>query len=172
MQEKGKQNLKRLVTIALLIALQIVLSRFLSIQAWNIKIGFGFIPVVIAATLFGPVDAAIVGGMADLLGTLLFPIGPYFPGFTFTAALIGVIFGLLLKNNPSFLRVAISVVLSQFVCGLLINTLWISIFYHNPYFAVMATRLAQIGIMTVAELVIIPIIIAAQSRFRAAVRIG
>ncbi len=109
MQEKGKQNLKRLVTIALLIALQIVLSRFLSIQAWSIKIGFGFIPVVIAATLFGPVDAAIVGGMADLLGTLLFPIGPYFPGFTFTAALIGVIFGLLLKNNPSFLRVAISV---------------------------------------------------------------
>ena len=171
MKERGKQNLKRLVTVSLLIALQIVLSRFLSIRAWNLKIGFGFIPVVIAATLFGPIDAALVGGISDLLGAILFPVGPYFPGFTFTSALIGVIFGLLLKSKPDIFRVVLSVVFSQGICGLLINTLWVSILYNNPYFAVLVTRLPQVGIMTAAELIIIPIIIAAQSRIRSAVRI-
>ena len=112
-----------------------------------------------------------MGGISDLLGAVLFPVGPYFPGFTFTSALIGVIFGLLLKSKPDIFRVVLSVVFSQGICGLLINTLWVSILYNNPYFAVLVTRLPQVGIMTAAELIIIPIIIAAQSRIRSAVRI-
>lgn len=172
LKEKSKANIKKLVTLSLLIALQIVLSRFLSLQAWNLKIGFGFVPVVIAATLFGPIEAAVVGGVSDLLGALIFPIGAYFPGFTFTAALIGVVFGLLLKNRPDFLKILLAVVISQGICGLLINTLWISILYKSPYFGVMVSRLAQIGIMTAAELIIVPIIVAAKDRICAAVKIS
>ena len=158
LKEKSKANIKKLVT--------------LSLQAWNLKIGFGFVPVVIAATLFGPIEAAAVGGVSDLLGALIFLIGAYFPGFTFTAALIGVVFGLLLKNRPDFLKILLAVVISQGICGLLINTLWISILYKSPYLGVMASRLAQIGIMTAAELIIVPIIVAAKDRICAAVKIS
>ena len=56
-----KLDLKAMVTCAALIAAAIVLSRFLSINAWNLKIGFTFVPVFIAAYLYGPIG----GGRRD-----------------------------------------------------------------------------------------------------------
>ena len=82
-----KLDVKTMVTCAALIAAAIVLSRFLSINAWNLKIGFTFVPVFLAAYLYGPLGGAIVGGIADFLGATLFPIGAYFPGFTLTCVL-------------------------------------------------------------------------------------
>ena len=70
--------------MGLLLAAEIVLSRFCSIATWNIKIGFTFIPLVLSAGLFGPIGAGVLAALADFLGAILFPIGPYFPGFTFT----------------------------------------------------------------------------------------
>ena len=40
-----RMQTKLVVTIGLLAAMHIILSRFLSINAWNIKIGFAFVPV-------------------------------------------------------------------------------------------------------------------------------
>ena len=48
-----KLDVKTMVTCAALIAAAIVLSRFLSINAWNLKIGFTFVPVFLAAYLYG-----------------------------------------------------------------------------------------------------------------------
>ncbi len=87
---------KTLTLSALLAALEIVLSRFLSISAWNTKIGFAFVPVALAALLLGPLNAGIVAALADFLGALLFPVGPYFPGFTLTAFLMGLCYGVFL----------------------------------------------------------------------------
>ena len=71
---------KMIVTLALLLAIEIVLSRFLSIQTSITRIGFGFVPLVIAGVLFGPVAAAIVAVLGDVLGALLFPTGAFFGG--------------------------------------------------------------------------------------------
>ena len=92
----SEQKIGTLTLMGLLTAVEIVLSRFLSISAWNTKIGFAFVPVVIAAILLGPYRAGIVAALADFLGAVLFPIGAYFPGFTLTAFFMGVIYGLLL----------------------------------------------------------------------------
>ena len=96
---------KTLTLTALLAALEFVLSRFLSISAWNTKIGFAFVPVALAALLLGPLNAGIVAALADFLGALLFPVGPYFPGFTLTAFLMGLCYGLFLYKKQSFSRV-------------------------------------------------------------------
>ena len=72
---------RTIVYLGVLTALEIVLSRFLSISAWNLKIGFSSVPVALAGMLFGPLAGGIVGALGDLLGAVLFPIGPYFPGF-------------------------------------------------------------------------------------------
>ena len=92
-----KITTKKLVTLALLTALEIVFSRFLSINAWNLKIGFNFLPIALAALLFGPLAGGLVGALGDFIGAILFPIGAYFPGFTFTAFLTGCCFGLFLR---------------------------------------------------------------------------
>lgn len=164
---------KRLVIIAMLTAIEIVLSRFCSISAWNLKIGFGFAPVLVAAMLYGPIEAAAVGGLADFLGAVLFPIGPYFPGFTITAALTGAVFGAFLKRRPektrdlpsesegsaerkSFgfgARLVVSVLINQLVLSLLLNTLWISVLYGSPFVPLLATRIVQCAVMVPVQIV-------------------
>lgn len=150
-----KQNTKLTVSIGLLVALHIILSRWLSINAWNLKIGFAFVPVFIAAWAFGPLPAAAVGGLGDFLGAILFPIGPYFPGFTLSCALTGVIFGVLLHKEQTLPRIAAAVVLNQFGVSLLLSSLWVSILYHSPYAAVLPTRVVQCAVLTGVELVTI-----------------
>jgi Predicted membrane protein len=94
-----KYNVKRLVVLGMLIAVEIVLSRFVSIATDTLKISLAFAPVMIAALLYGPVWAGVVGALADIIGALLFPIGAYFPGFTVTAFLTGMVFGAFLYNR-------------------------------------------------------------------------
>ena len=68
-EKKTKISVRNITLMAMLIAIEIVLSRFCSIQAWNVKIGFAFIAPVTAAILMGPAQAAVVAGVADVLGT-------------------------------------------------------------------------------------------------------
>lgn len=146
-----KFDTRTLVILAVLIAMEIILNRFLSINAWNTKIGFSFVPVVLAAVLFGPIHAAIVGGMGDLLGALLFPIGAYFPGFTLTAVLMGLVWGFLLHKDASIPRILFAVIINQFILGLIVNTFWISVLYGSPYGPLFLTRIAQAAILTVVQ---------------------
>ena len=149
---------RTVTTLALLTAIEIVLSRFLSINAWNIKIGFSFVPVVVAAILYGPLGAGIVGAV-------LFPIGAYFPGFTLTAFLTGFVFGLFLYKKQDWPRSIAAVGINQFVLSLFLNTLWISILYGSPYVPLLATRLVQCVILTAVQLVCIQAIAKAVSRY-------
>ena len=146
---------RTLTLTALLAALEIVLSRFLSISAWNTKIGFAFVPVALAALLLGPLNAGLVAALADFLGALLFPVGPYFPGFTLTAFLMGLCYGLFLYKKQSFARILLAVAIHQFVLSLLFNTLWISLLYGSPFGALLVSRLPQCALLTAVQLVVI-----------------
>ena len=149
----------RMLTLsALLTALEIVLSRFLSISAWNTKIGFAFVPVALAAMLLGPLNAGIVAALADFLGALLFPVGPYFPGFTLTAFLMGLTYGLLLFREQHFPRVLAAVAVHQLALSLLLNTLWISLLYGSPYGPLLLSRLPQCAILAAVQLAVIPLL--------------
>ena len=157
---------RTLTSMALLIALEIVLSRFLSINAWNTKIGFAFVPVVIAAILLGPLYAGIVGALADFLGAILFPIGTYFPGFTLTAFLMGLCYGLFLYRSQSFPRILGAVAVHQLILSLLLNTLWISLLYGSPFVPLLVSRLPQCAILAAVQLVVIPLIARLLPRIR------
>lgn len=82
-----KLDTRSITALGLLVAVEIVLSRFCSINAWDLKIGFSFLPVAVAAMRLGPLEAAVVAAVSDFVGAVLFPIGAYFPGFTLTAFL-------------------------------------------------------------------------------------
>ena len=153
-----KFSTRTLTTMALLTALEIVLSRFLSISAWNTKIGFAFVPVALAAMLLGPVYAGIVGALADFVGAILFPVGAYFPGFTLTAFLMGACYGLFLYKKQSFPRILGAVALHQLALSLLLNTLWISILYGSPFYPLLLSRLPQCAILGAVQLVVIPLL--------------
>ena len=70
-----KLDTRSITALGLLVAVEIVLSRFCSINAWDLKIGFSFLPVAVAAMRLGPLEAAVVAAVSDFVGAVLFPIG-------------------------------------------------------------------------------------------------
>lgn len=148
------RHVQMLAVMAMLAALQIVLSRFLSINAQIVKIGFAFVPIALCAMLFGTLPTVIVAVVADLVGATLFPSGTFFPGFTLSAALNAMVYGLLLYKKQTVLRVVIAVAINQFVLSLFLTPLWLSILYHLPYWVTVVGRLYQIAILTVVEIAV------------------
>ena len=128
----GKITLRQLTVSALLIALDVVFTRVLAINTPLMKIGLGFAAVALSAMLYGPLWAALTAALGDLIGALLFPTGAYFPGFTLTAALTGLLFGLFLfRREKSWLRAFFAALTNCFLVTLVLNTLMIAVFFRS-----------------------------------------
>jgi len=163
-------TLKEMIILALLIAMEIVLSRFLSISMPTIKISFAFLPIAFAAILFGPIWAGIAGALADFLGAILFPVGAFFPGFTLTALLVGVVYGLFLYKGHSsltkdILRITIAAFIVTFILQLGLDTLWVSMITGTDYVALIATRVIRSAVMLPIQVVLISLIKASKQLF-------
>ena len=155
MNKINKKNVtKQLCALALLIAVGVVLGRLVPVlSVWNTKIEFSFVAVMLAACIAGPVGGLVTGALIDFIGAILLPTGPYFPGFTATAALTGLVFGLLLYKKCNLGRIVIAVLSTQIVCSFLLNTLFISILYTKAFTVLLATRAIQVVVMSVIEIV-------------------
>lgn len=148
----GGSPVRTIVWLALFTALFIVLERFLSINVWNMRIGFAFIALAMAGMLYGPLAAGLVGAAGDILGMLLFPTGPYFPGFTLNAFLTGAVFGLFLYKGMTIKRMIGAVAVNQLILSLFVQTLWISMTYGAPYIGLLPVRLTQCLVMIPVQL--------------------
>lgn len=134
--------------MGLLISMEIVLTRFFSIQTPIVRIGFGFIPIMIASVMFGPVLGGLTGAFSDILGMMLFPKGTYFPGFTLSAFISGMIYGIILYRSPkNMLRIIIAVSIVVIVVDLGLNTYWLSIITGKGVVALFVPRLIKSIIM-------------------------
>ena len=153
-------HVKKVVYLGLFIALEVILTRFLSIQTPIIRIGFTFLPVAISAMMFGPLSAGIAAALADVIGMMLFPSGgAYFPGFTLTAFLSGAIFGVLLYNKPkSIVRIGIAVVIICVLVNLGLDTLWLKMITGKGYLALMPARIIKCAAMIPIEITIIMLV--------------
>jgi ECF transporter S component (folate family) len=145
-----------LLPVALLVGLEIVLSRFCSVATPIAKLGFGFVPIAICGIRYGPLWAAAAGGLADFIGAILFPIGAYFPGFTLSAALTGWVFGLFLARYPKrWGRLLAAVGINCLGVSLLLGTLWLTVITGSPFMALLPTRLVQNLIMIPVQVLLL-----------------
>ncbi len=152
-------KLKGLIQVSLLIAMEIVLARFMSISTPILRIGFGFVPIAICAIMYGPVWAGIAGATADVIGATLFPLGTYFPGLTLSAALTGIVFGLLLfKKRDGWLPLAVAVAINCLIISLLLNTYWLTILMGKNYMALLPVRIVQNLIMLPIQFFVIRLV--------------
>ena len=154
MKEKSmsQEKIFNLCCLGLLIAIQVVLARFAAIPVGDMmRFSTSFIPVVIAARRFGILGGVAVYGLGDLVGAIVFPTGgAFFPGYTLTAAVVGLIFGLFLRPvkkeetaTERNIKIILSVVTTQFVGSFLMNSFWRSFQTNVPYTTVLMTRLPQ-----------------------------
>ncbi|MCI2146455.1 MAG: folate family ECF transporter S component [Clostridiales bacterium] len=142
------RNTHALTAIAMLGALSIILGYF-SFQIGNVlKISFAFLPQEAAAFLFGPVATPIMGAVMDIINYLIKPTGPFFPGFTISAALTGLIAGLGLFRRPlSVKRTAVTLFINMVLVNVVLNTLWLSILYGQAYKVILPMRIVKELIM-------------------------
>ena len=128
---------QNLVMMAALIAMQIILARFLSIQASDtLRISFESIPVILAGMWLGPIPGAIVAVIADFLGTILSGYGTWFPPLVLGPLSVGILSGVSTKyifrsplaENRDLWKVLVTVItvgiLNSFVFGLIGSTLY------------------------------------------------
>ncbi|MBP9989241.1 MAG: folate family ECF transporter S component [Ruminococcus sp.] len=155
MQTKTKLATRTVAVLAMLVAFGVVLGRFVPVvNIWSTEIEFSFVAVMLAGYIAGPVGGVAVGGLIDFIGAILFPTGAYFPGFTATAALTGMVFGLMFHKNCSLWKIIVAVLSTQLVCSLILNTLFISILYTKAFSVLIVTRLIQVAIMSAVQIII------------------
>ncbi len=157
-EKKKKITVRNIAIMGLLVAMEVVLARFFSISLWNLRIGFAFIPLVIAGVALGPVEGAIVGALSDFLGATLFPMGAYFPGFTISNMLVGMMYGLFLHKKITIPRVLACVAINKFIISMLLSTLWISILYGSPFVGLLPARAAQSVGLFIVEIITIVVL--------------
>ena len=158
---REKPLTRDIATVGLLIAMQIILLRFLSIQTVLIRIDFAFIPIAFGAMLYGPLKGGIAAATGDVVSFILFPPPfPFFPGFTITAFLVGVVYGLFLYRKPKTLvSVAVPVVIIALFLNLGLDTFWIIMIAGQGIPPVDQIIPAFIGLMPVRiiRLVMVPV---------------
>lgn len=150
--KKQKALTKKIVTVSLLIALNVVMTRICAISTPIVKIGFGFVPVVLCAILFGPAWAGFAAAAGDFLGAILFPMGAYNPGFTVSAALGGIVLGVLLhRAEVGKIQIGIAVIINCLILSLCLNTFLIGWFYSVPFKVLLISRITQNLVMVPVE---------------------
>lgn len=138
--QQSAQNLKSTRTLAfmaLFVALNVTLDLLnIRIQLTpDLRIGVGFVANAMIAMLFGAVPAMTAGAASDMLGWLVNPGGGgYFPGFTVTAVLAGLVWGVFLyQKKLSFPRcLAARFTISLFL-NIGLNSVWKLIYFGKGY---------------------------------------
>ena len=136
----------RIMTISgFLIALNIILSRFITIPG---IINFGGFPIIFAGIVFGPVVGGIVGAIGDIVSFIVRPTGTFMPHFVLTSALTGIIPGLVVKalqnnlRNSKLWKVFIAILIGQVITTVLMVPYFRQILFAQP-FIVNTIRAAQ-----------------------------
>jgi ECF transporter S component (folate family) len=149
---KGLKDTQCLVVCAMMVALNIVLSRFTVIYlSPTSRISFGYLAVAATAMLYGACPAMLVGAAADIIGALLFPAGAYFPGYTVSAALGGLVYSLFLNRKQLSWQIIAAQAAHNLLLNVLLGSLWRSILYGKAYLAYLPAQLTKNGIMLPIE---------------------
>lgn len=146
-KKNSQEEILTLCGIAILCAMQVALEGVLSIPIGNdLKLQFSFITVAVAAHRFGMGASVLVCALGDFIGAMLPSAGssgPYLPGFTITAAMTGLIYGLFLQKKGGPVRIVLAVLTSQIVCSFLMNSLWVHHYFGAPLGVLLVKRGVQ-----------------------------
>ncbi len=98
-QKNIRGHVKTLAVCAILAVIGFILDRFVGLNiplfgSTSLMINVSYIPIFMAGILYGPIWGALVGGVQDLLGVILVPLGAPIWGITLTTMLAGAMAGI------------------------------------------------------------------------------
>lgn len=136
--------LQQLVFLGILVAVNLVLQRF-SFGPATVKVGLGFLGLMLLAYFYGPWWGSLGAIASDLLSSAIFgQEGGFFLGFTVSAALAVLIYSCFLYQKPIRLwRLVVAIWLVTVIVNLLMNTYWLHLLYGLNLKAAFAQRLLK-----------------------------
>lgn len=139
---KGAVTTLQLTTLAILLAIRFALDYLPEIDLGVTKMGFGFVGAALTGAIAGPIPAMILGAAHDILKFALGGAkGVYFPGYTLTAIVGGLIYGLgLHRQTKTPLRIFLTVLAVTLICNLGLNTLWTMMVQKKAIMAILPVR--------------------------------
>ena len=160
------KSLRVVIFCGMMCAFAIILNYVTTIRIGDfIKIGFSGIPNQVVSYLFGPAIGGMFGGALDILKFILHPDGTYFPGFTISAILSGLIYGVILYHRPVNIG---RIFLAQFLVKLFVNigcnTLWLNMLYNKAVLLILPERIISNLIMLPIDTIICYVVLKAVDR--------
>ncbi|MEG1448878.1 MAG: folate family ECF transporter S component [Oscillospiraceae bacterium] len=141
---KELKNLKSLIVLSLLIALNISLGIFTIPLPFGATVGISFVAIASAGYLFGPVCAGTAAALCDIIKYILHPTGPFNPGFTICAIIGGFIYGIFLyKKNVTIKNCIFAKVFIALIVNITLNTLFISLTYGKSFWGILPLRIVK-----------------------------
>ncbi|AGF58036.1 ECF transporter S component (folate family) [Clostridium saccharoperbutylacetonicum] len=145
------RNVKNLVIVALLMGASFIVN-FFTIQITPVlRLSLGFVVSSLIGMLFGPAVGGLCGGLSDIINYIIKPTGPFFPGFTISGILVGILYGIALYNKKiTIKRCAIITIIITVLIDIFLNTYWLVLLYGKGFGAVLPLRV-------VTNIIFIPI---------------
>lgn len=149
----NNSNVKKNVTMALLTAMCFVLTKYSIPLSPSLIIGFGVIPIIVCAILYGGVSAGICYSISNILRVLVsgYAISPVDIPLTLVCFLTGLLYGIFLYNKKiTVVNVLIPTIITCLFLNLIVNTYLFSLLYgtgFNGFLAMLPSRIIKNVIM-------------------------
>lgn len=167
------QELKKpiaLVVTALMIALGVVIHSFGTIPISTVLMfKWAFLPMAVVGMLYGPIPAAICGGLIDLISTLIMPkaSGGFFIGITLCMVASGFLYGLFLyKTEKITLRVILSTIINFVLVTMLMTTAVLSMYYGSEFMTVLVQRFPKALLTPIEAMLLILVLKTLKKRLK------
>ncbi len=163
------KSTRNFVTMALLCALNVVLSYFSISISDTLKLTFSYLTMSIIGMLFGPACGGLLGILLDNIKWIVNPSGPYLVLFGITEMLAGVIYGVMLyKKEITIQRCFITKLIINVSLNIFLTPLWLHILYGGAYWAYVTARVFKNLVMWPIESVIMYFLLKRVKEFRKA----
>lgn len=137
-------NTRNLVRFAMLIVIQVLLTQFVAITLPTLRLAFTFLAMVWVGYFYGWKVGALIALAADLIGMMIYPKGPFLIGFTLSAVMSGLIYGLLHNKEKNIgWWVLIVTLLDNIIVNLFMNTAWLVVYMGNSMSVIFWPRLIK-----------------------------
>ncbi len=155
---KEMKSIKSLAVVAILIALEIVISTiYIPLPVYGTqRIYFSFIIVALIGMLYGPIVSLWAAFIGDLLGFMIHPQGAFFFGYTITAICGALIFSFFLyRTKITITKIIICKLTINILVNVCMNSLWDSILLGSGYFPLMIARIPKNLLMLPIEVLML-----------------
>ena len=156
---KQQMNIKTVAAAAVLVAMNIILSRVFAINIGpTLRITISTTPIFLAGLWFGPAVGAVCGAAGDLLGSLFQGYAPN-PLIMAAAVLCGLIPGLMKKyvfhNKISFWKILVIVSIHGLAGSMGLTLLGLHLMYGRPLAELFVTRAVQTVALVIVNAILV-----------------